>query len=376
MYKSEFLRYSAFTFVEASGEDIMKNSSVSTPRHKYLKPAPERKPRAKVGPVIAKVLCTFLATVLIIAAGLVGVIYVLEKGPSNSARDLFVRSVQETSAIGFLAEFFLTEEEVMQIKEAGKEQIPAGSTDTSMITVSYTAADKSSGEEGDAEPVEEIEFVPVAGATFKGMLMIVKDPTRVVVASSRFLGIQGQTLERMIEEYDAVGGVNGGGFEDEDGKGTGGIPIGVVVNDGKLLYGANITADTAVIDYNGILHVGNMNGREAMELGARYAVSFGPILIVNGEKCSGLDSGLNPRTAIAQRSDGAILLLVICGRQLESPGATYEDVADVLLAHGAVNALNLDGGSSSSMVYEGEHLIKNSSVVGQRDLPTSILVLK
>jgi len=243
--------------------------------------------------------------------------------------------------------------------------------------VSYNAADTmDSDAEGDASAIQPIEFVPVEGSTFKGMLMIVKDPMRVIVASTKYIGSNGQTLEKMIEEYDAVGGVNGGGFEDEDGKGTGGIPIGVVINDGKLLYGTNITADTAVIDYDGILHVGRMNGREAMELGARYAVSFGPILIVNGEKCSGLDSGLNPRTAIAQRSDGAILLLVISGRQLESPGATYEDVADVLLAHGAVNALNLDGGSSSSMVYEGEHLIRNSSVVGQRDLPTSILVLK
>ena len=360
---------------------MRENDTVTThktaPRRKYLKPGTEYKPGEKLLPILGRVLCVIMATVLIIAAGLVGVIFVLEKGPSASARDLFVRSVQETSAIGFLAEFFLTEEEVVQIIEAGKDQIPAGSTDVSMITVSYNAADKSAGGgEGEDPGEEEIEFIPVAGATFKGMLMVVKDPTRVIVASSRFLGVQGQTLERMIEEYDAVGGVNGGGFEDEDGKGNGGIPIGVVINDGKLLYGANITADTAVIDYDGILHVGNMNGREAMELGARYAVSFGPILIVNGEKCSGLDSGLNPRTAIAQRSDGAILLLVICGRQLESPGATYEDVADVLLAHGAVNALNLDGGSSSSMVYEGEHLIKNSSVVGQRDLPTSILVLK
>jgi len=353
------------------------------PRGKYLrteteqKTGTEHKSGAKVLPILGRVLCVFMATVLIIAAGLVGVIFVLEKGPSNSARDLFVRSVQETSAIGFLAEFFLTEEEVVQIVEAGKDQIPADSTDVSMITVSYNAADTmDSDAEGDASAIQPIEFVPVEGSTFKGMLMIVKDPMRVIVASTKYIGSNGQTLEKMIEEYDAVGGVNGGGFEDEDGKGTGGIPIGVVINDGKLLYGTNITADTAVIDYDGILHVGRMNGREAMELGARYAVSFGPILIVNGEKCSGLDSGLNPRTAIAQRSDGAILLLVISGRQLESPGATYEDVADVLLAHGAVNALNLDGGSSSSMVYEGEHLIRNSSVVGQRDLPTSILVLK
>lgn len=338
---------------------------------KYLKQRKKRKFLSFLG----KTVSFFLATVLLIAVGLVGVIYVVEKGPSTSVRDLFVRSVRETSAAGFLAEFFLTEEEIAEIEMTKSTEVPAGSTDTSLIKIEKREESVSS--ESDAavsEAAEEIEIIDVRGATFKGKMMIVHDSQRVLVGVSKYLGSSGRTLEEMIGDYGAIGGVNGGGFEDDNGSGNGGIPIGIVVSEGEVLYGMSSYAPTAVIDYDGILHVGNMTGAEAKALNARYAVSFGPILVVNGEKCDGLESGLNPRTAIGQRSDGAILLLVVDGRQLDSPGATYEDIADVMLEFGAVNAMNLDGGSSSMMIYEGEFLTNSASIVGQRGLPTCIIV--
>jgi len=100
--------------------------------------------------------------------------------------------------------------------------------------------------------------------------------------------------------------------------------------------------------------------------------------MLNGEAVSDemLSSGVNPRTAIAQRSDGAVLMLVVEGRQVNSLGATYRDLVDVLLSYGAVNACNLDGGSSSMMWYEDRYLNNCSSVIGVRPVPTSFLVLK
>ena len=61
---------------------------------------------------------------------------------------------------------------------------------------------------------------------------------------------------------------------------------------------------------------------------------------------------------------------------MNSLGATLQDVVDVLLSYGAVNACNLDGGSSSMMYYNGEYLNNCSSVYGVRPVPTSILVLQ
>ena len=59
---------------------------------------------------LGRSLSVILVTILIMAIFLTGVILLLSKGPSLKARDQFVRSVNETSAIGFLSEFFLTEE--------------------------------------------------------------------------------------------------------------------------------------------------------------------------------------------------------------------------------------------------------------------------
>ncbi len=336
-----------------------------------IKPEKEKK-RPGIFGIIARVLSFVLATVILILAGALGVVYMMSRGPSESARELFVLSLRETSAAGFVAGIFLDEEEIALIEEANKPDDVLDSVDTSLITISHKSEEENtSGEESD---IKDIEILDVTGATFNGKMMIVSDPERVIVGVSKQLGAAGQTLVSMIESYGGVGGVNAGGFDDPNGNGNGGIPLGIVIHEGELLSGANTRAATAVIDYDGILHVGNMTGNEAMALNAEWAVSFGPVLVVNGEKCDGLSSGLNPRTAIGQRSDGAILLLVVNGRQVGSMGATYEDLADVMLSYGAVNALNLDGGSSSSMIYEGEYLNISSSLVGERGLPTGIIV--
>ena len=87
-------------------------------------------------------------------------------------------------------------------------------------------------------------------------------------------------------------------------------------------------------------------------------------------------AGLNPRTAIGQRSDGAILLLVIDGRQVISIGASLWDLVDIFQKYGAVNACNLDGGSSTLMWYQGDYINNCASVIGIRPVPTTFLVLK
>lgn len=67
-------------------------------------------------------------------------------------------------------------------------------------------------------------------------------------------------------------------------------------------------------------------------------------------------------------------MLVIDGRQVNSLGASYADVINVMLEYGAVNAANLDGGSSSLMYYKGEYINSCASLYGPRNMPTSIIV--
>ena len=120
----------------------------------------------------------------------------------------------------------------------------------------------------------------------------------------------------------------------------------------------------------------------AIANGMRDAVDFGPFLIVNG-KASFVKGnggwGYAPRSAIGQRADGIVLLLVIDGRQVSSAGADMGDLVDIFQRYGAVNAANLDGGTSSSMTLNGEFITKpmNGNFVSKtRPVPDAWIVTK
>lgn len=159
--------------------------------------------------------------------------------------------------------------------------------------------------------------------------------------------------------------------------GNGGTPLGIVMSEGQLKYGnVNSSYDLIGFDNNNVFVIGQMTGQQAIDRGIRDAVSFGPFLILNGTplEVSGMGGGLNPRTAIGQRADGAVLLLIIDGRQTHSLGASMNDLINVMLDFGAVNAANLDGGGSTVLYYDGEIKNKISSIYGARGVPTAIVV--
>ena len=92
---------------------------VQQPREVRTAAEPEvKKPSffRRLGRFFARWLIFLMLTALLLAATAYGALYVVCKGPSESARDLFVMSVRETSAIGFLADLFLSEEEIAAIE--------------------------------------------------------------------------------------------------------------------------------------------------------------------------------------------------------------------------------------------------------------------
>lgn len=337
-------------------------------------------------------------TLLVILVGLYCIMWVCVNGPSQRAKELFVLSVRETSAVGFLANIYCSQEEIDAIEAKQKVEV-LEITDTSLIKIEETTQSAAAQENKEAAkndagiaekedvqpettadiPEEPIEFHEVYGATYKGIMMIVKDPSRVIVGTSSPVyeeGVAGKKVVDMIASYNAVGGVNAGGFEDPQGAGDGGIPKGIVISEGTFRFGS-MDGKYEIIGFNqnNVLVVGTMTGEQAVNMGIRDAVSFGPILVVNKEATQASQGGgLNPRTAIGQREDGAVLLLVIDGRQSSSLGASYGDVTQVMLDFGAVNAANLDGGSSSVMYYEGELLNSCASLYGPREMPTCFVV--
>lgn len=357
-------------------------------------PAPQPEPAAQPAPAkirhigrgIAKVAIAILTTLVLLVVTLYGVMYVLAKGPSPTARDLFVRSVRETSAVGFLANLYFSEEEITQIIQ-GKDIAEYIETDTSLIQIPQTEPDKDTpqgpvadqwgliDEDGDGIIVQDVK-----GQGYSGKMMVVLDPSRVIMGSvPSAYGSHGYTVEQMVKHFDAVAGINAGGFEDLNGSGNGSIPNTMVVCDGKIYYDdKGVSMGFVGFDDNHIMHVGKPSVKDVVEKNIQYGVCFGPVLVSNGQihNPDSLASGVNPRTAIGQRSDGAVLLLVIDGRQVSSLGATYMDLAEIFLSYGAVNACNLDGGSSSVMWFQGEYINSPSTYVGIRPVPTTFLVLK
>ena len=339
-----------------------------------------------------------LAMVLVLALGACGV---LAWGPSAEWQRRFVATFDETSAMKFVPRMFLPRSTVEAILHPVSDE-PQTPQEEPFVELAFEDGTQSPvqsdvptevviGElpaEG-TESSEWLEIVDIKGPSFRGKMMKIHDPSKVVVGTLDAYGAAyhglylyrrpGDAEDGFIEKYDAIGGTNAGGFYDPNGGGNGGTPDGLVIRDGQIAWGAPGSWYLNVIgfDDNHILHVGDMSGQMALDLHLTSAVSFtpGPVLVKDGVMRTGLGGGLNPRTCIGQTADGTILLMVLEGRKPDSLGATYDDLARIMFEYGAVNAANLDGGSSSLMYYNGEQICRGSNLIGMRQMSTAILVL-
>ena len=215
----------------------------------------------------------------------------------------------------------------------------------------------------------------IIGKRWSGYIAVIDDPMRVSLSVCPVFSseLRGYSVAEHAENSGAVLAINGGGFEDPDGAGKGAIPMGNVVANGELLW--NSYGSTVGMDAAGQLHVGEFSGLRCMELGLQWAVSYGPTLVENGEIRAGLDGlYLEPRTAVGQRADGAVILVVIQGRQPAALGVSRQELAEIMVEYGAVNAGNLDGGASSDMYFRGEYVNVCNTSGGPRGIPTAVVV--
>ncbi|AWB43310.1 exopolysaccharide biosynthesis protein [Paenibacillus sp. CAA11] len=231
-------------------------------------------------------------------------------------------------------------------------------------------------------PKQLVEIEEVSGSGYHGYVMTVNDPTKIRLGVPGKRG-KGEKVSSMVKRLGAIAGVNGGGFADPNWKGNGFKPIGVVISQGKLYYnglGNKESTQIVGIDKDGKMIAGHYTLNELSKMKVQEAVTFQPRLIVNGKgliRNAKEGWGIAPRTAMGQRADGAILFVVIDGRQPGySIGANLYDMQNILLERGAVIAANLDGGSSSVLVKDNEIVNKPSSEYGERYLPTAFLVFE
>ena len=344
-------------------------------------------PIQKLGSFIGKTLAVISTTILAIFLALVLMIFLICHGPSNKATELFTTTFLETGQMKFIVSIFLSDAKVKEIVARNSMSEMTAEVDTDLITIAEDNKDS-----------QDIELVQIPGSTFHAKMLIIKDPSRVKLATTYPWGEYGVELDKLVTKSGAVAGVNGGLYVSDSNKG--GKPLGLVVCDGQIQY--NNPSGYAGLyligfDESNILRIISLEGMNASQIEKlvkdekiRDAVVFQEEssdknnhfvkLVINGEarEMNGSGSGANPRTVIGQRKDGAVLLLVTDGRGASGHlGATASDLIDIMMEYGAVNAANLDGGSSSSMYYNNQYEMTSVTLYYSNSswkLPTAFVV--
>ena len=186
--------------------------------------------------------------------------------------------------------------------------------------------------------------------------------------------LAGNTYARNLTETTSVQAANAGAILAINGDYYGAQERGYVLRNG-VLYRASAQSgtDALVIGADGnfrIITEGETSADTLVREGAWQVLTFGPALVKDGQVTVSSSDEVgramtsNPRTAIGQISEGHYLLVVSDGRTKESTGLSLRQLAELIQSLGAQIAYNLDGGGSSTMVFQGR-VVNNPTTNGR-----------
>ena len=310
-------------------------------------------------------------------------------GPMDGFRNFWITSAMTSMSHQYLATWFYNDEVINEVLASNHIIEVAENSNPDLINLKeYDNEQKIYENEYEKEiltkdPGNDLyKIIEVSGSGYQGYLVAIYDPSRVSLATTNYLGKRGEAITTVAKRENAIVAINAGGFYDPDWNSNGALPHGTVIKNGEIVSDyedARMGGGFVGFTKDDKLVLGKMSAEEALDMGIRDAVEFGPFLIVNGKSSFVKGNGgwgIAPRTAIGQREDGIVLFLVINGRLASSIGADMGDLTEIMENYGAVNAANMDGGSSSALVINNE--IINTPVAGGdnglRDIPTFWIV--
>lgn len=360
----------------------------------------KKKGSGLLGRIIRRFFLVLFTVVILVLAALVLVMNLVFNGPSPAARDKLTMTLIEASATKWVPALFIGEDTVAEIRESVSDSgLDEDVTDTTKVIIQANNVITGNSNEWDSYP-DGVRIERRSGDTYNAHIMIVRNPAQVYMGTSteKFsTAIPGKRItEVMAENPDVIAAINAGAFNDDGTASSyvGSTPLGLVMSNGNCVWTSGKQPGLegfAGFNEDNILVVSktNLSQSEAENLKIRDGCCFGPVLIVNGEvnlEAYNNKSGFNPRTAIGQRADGAVIFVCIDGRQAGSLGGTYADIINIMQEYGAVNACNMDGGSSSVMLYRDTYglfgeagtvqMINNYSLLQEqpRKMPTFWMV--
>lgn len=331
----------------------------------------------------------FLIVVDIIAV----ICFFLAYGPFSFFRDFFVTTAMTTMNHRYFAYVLYSEDMVKETLDNNKVIETTESTDTSIIN---TAASKDTGvyesiyeeqilKRNEGNDVYKI--VDINGSSWSGYMVVVYDPARLRLVFSSKYGKGGDYVSTIAEQNNAYVAVNASGVQTQVGVNK---ITGSAILDGKIYdQGRKINKGGGIIgfDENNVLVLTKSSAEDAIkDYKLDRAVEFGPFLVVNGKMSEFKGNGgwgIANRTAIGQRQDGIVLIMVIDGRSSSSLGISMKDLAELFVKYKAFNAANLDGGGSS-LLYGKENFTSKGKVInnpvgygysGERRLPNAWMIL-
>ena len=326
-------------------------------------PIRKKKGNGLLGRLLRRFLLVLAVAVLLLFGDFFLVLNLVFNGPSPTARNQLTMALIEASATKWVPALFIGEDTVAEIRAGVHAELEDALTDTSAVIIN-----RGNQAGSDSEWVgypDGIRIEDVHGRTYNAKVMLVRDPAQVYLGISTHNGfstsIPGKRLTAAMADEGAIAGINGGAFNDDGTTGSyvGTLPAGLVYSDGECVWTSGKPTETsgfAGFTRDNILVVSteNLSKAQAEKLNIRDGCCFGPVLIMNGQinmEEYNKVAGLNPRTAIGQRADGTVIFVCIDGRQPSSMGGEYKDAIDIMVEYGAVNACNMDGGSSTVMMY-------------------------
>ena len=294
---------------------------------------------------------------------------ILLYGPNDKFRNWLITTAMQTMNHEYYCKWFYNEDTINEVLANNYVEESGESTDTSLINKEKDKYRKDSYENEYEKQILDVDndikyqVIELEVNGCKGYLAVIYDPSKVKLAVTQSLGTRGQYVTTMADTNKALLAINGGGFSDPGNSSAGGTPTGITISNGQIItngqYGTN-NQGGGIIGFTNddvLVLLKNTTAQEALNMGVRDAISWGPFLIVNGTPSFIRGNGgwgYAARSAIGQRADGIVLLLVIDSNATRTKGADMVDLADIMKNYGAINAANLDGGTSSVMVMPKE----------------------
>ena len=311
-------------------------------------------------------------------------------GPWSDFREWLITTAMTTMTHQYFATWFYDDDVINDVLNRNK--VVEINEDTDINSINFaTSKEIEYANEYEKQILErdpknnDYKIIEINEKKFDGYLVAVYEPHRIQTVCTKQLGKSGQYLTTMAEDNDALIAINGGGFDDPNFNSTGGSPLGVTICNWAYASQAQYSGAGGIIGFtraNKLILTSKVSVKEAKEKDIRDAVTFGPFLIVNGKASSVVGNGgwgTAPRTAIAQRTDGIVLFLIVDGRTASKPGADMDDLIKVLKRYGAYNAANLDGGTSSVLVVNNTIVndpIDSSGAHKTRPISTGFILKK